>query len=105
MSDGTSTSYQVCAETPPSEPIVAASAAGAVFQVTLPSVQLVSATRWSVPPTGEPSTQKRRSLALVTFREPTPATANFSSMFLIGLLSATIVVVFPKFEAGRSDWT
>jgi hypothetical protein len=44
-SEVTSTSYQLPAEVLLSEAKLAASAAGALFQLTVPSLQLLSATR------------------------------------------------------------
>ncbi len=50
-------SYQVEAVTLPNVAKLAASATGALFQLTVPSPQVVSATRWNSPPMGEALTQ------------------------------------------------
>jgi hypothetical protein len=103
--DVTSISYQVEAATLPNVAKLAVSAPGALFQLTVPSFQVVSATRWNSPPNGEGSTQYSRNLALSTERPPTPETVNLRSMFLTGLLSATNWVDEPKLLVGRSDST
>ena len=59
-----STSYQVFALTAPNEARMAASAGGAVFQVTVASLHVLSATLWKSPPLSEELTLYRRSLAL-----------------------------------------
>jgi hypothetical protein len=93
--DVTLTSYQFDAETFAKLAKMAESAAGAVFQLTVPSLQVVFATRWNSPPNGEPSTQYKRIFALVMVLFPIPETVNFNSMLRTGLLSVTICVDEP----------
>ena len=71
------------------------SAAGAVVQVAVGSLQASLMVRRNSPPTGDGSTAYRRSFALVTDLPAIPETENFMRMFLTGLLSTWSVVAEP----------
>lgn len=101
----TSTSYQFPGATVPRLARLLESAAGALFQVTVPSVQVLVATRKKIPPSRDPSRQYSLSFALRTVRVPTPETVNFKSVFRTGLLSAYNRLSEPKLVPGASDCT
>ena len=81
--------------------MVAGCAAGAVFQVTVPSLQELLVVRWKSPPFTEPFVVHSWSLAAVTGRPLVPFSENFSRIFWIGLLSTLMLVAAPKLAVAR----
>src|SRR5438093_4632301 len=98
-SDVTFTVYQLPDDTDPSVEAVEPND-GALFHVTLPSVQLFVDTDRNSPPIGELLTQYRRRVAFVTVFEPTPVTLNFRRKCFTGLLSTSTVDPAPMLVSG-----
>src|SRR5215208_1098572 len=91
----TPTSYHLLAKGSLSTDVITASRAGAVFQVTLLSLQDESETRRKSPPFVEPSTAERRSFAPTISRPLIPETLNFRRKSLRGSASTSMEVADP----------
>jgi len=81
------------------------SVAGAVFQVTVDSLQRLPAARWKLPPELELSTTLSRNLAPTIVWPPSDDRSNLRRMCLTGLLSTCSEPALPKLVAGEAAAT